>query len=197
MAYIVLQIMNYKISLIVLVICFASCSKKDSFKYSYLNEKMNEEMTVCFADSRAMEYEKAANGRQGSTSYTEHGMVYEDKAEVTLRKSDILLELDIREGSWGGHHWVNNTSKDDRVNACKQLCFDNIRKLATFLSCDPKLIVVEWQCMDGNVQGTVTGGEALAAWNAEQAGTGQPATRPESKSEGSDKPQPESEGRSQ
>lgn len=31
---------------------------------------------------------------------------------------------------------------------------------------------------------------------AEQAGTGQPATRPESKSEGSDKPQPEAEGRS-
>jgi DNA-binding transcriptional regulator of glucitol operon len=31
---------------------------------------------------------------------------------------------------------------------------------------------------------------------AEQDGTGQPATRPESKSEGSDKPQPESEGRS-
>jgi hypothetical protein len=31
---------------------------------------------------------------------------------------------------------------------------------------------------------------------AEQAGTGQPATRPESKAEGSDKPQPESEGRS-
>jgi hypothetical protein len=31
---------------------------------------------------------------------------------------------------------------------------------------------------------------------AQQAGTGQPATRPESKSEGSDKPQPEAEGRS-
>jgi len=31
---------------------------------------------------------------------------------------------------------------------------------------------------------------------AEQGGTGQPATRPESKSEGSDKPQPESERRS-
>ena len=30
----------------------------------------------------------------------------------------------------------------------------------------------------------------------EQAGTGQPATRPESKSEGRDKPQPEAEGRS-
>jgi hypothetical protein len=30
---------------------------------------------------------------------------------------------------------------------------------------------------------------------AQQAGTGQPATRPESNSEGSDKPQPESEGR--
>ena len=32
--------------------------------------------------------------------------------------------------------------------------------------------------------------------NAEQVGTGQPATRPESKSTGGDKPQPESEGRS-
>jgi hypothetical protein len=31
---------------------------------------------------------------------------------------------------------------------------------------------------------------------AEQASAGQPATRPESKSEGSDKPQPEAEGRS-
>jgi hypothetical protein len=37
-----------------------------------------------------------------------------------------------------------------------------------------------------------------APWNqnAEQAGTGQPATRPESKPEGSDKPQPEADGRS-
>jgi hypothetical protein len=32
--------------------------------------------------------------------------------------------------------------------------------------------------------------------DAEQAGTGQPATRPESKSEGGDKPQPDAEGRS-
>jgi hypothetical protein len=37
---------------------------------------------------------------------------------------------------------------------------------------------------------------ANAIEQAEQAGTGQPATRPESKSEGSDKPQPEAEGRS-
>jgi hypothetical protein len=36
------------------------------------------------------------------------------------------------------------------------------------------------------------------SWNrkAEQDGSGQPATRPESKSEGGDKPQPEAEGRS-
>ena len=32
--------------------------------------------------------------------------------------------------------------------------------------------------------------------NGEQGGTGQPATRPESKSEDGDKPQPEAEGRS-
>jgi hypothetical protein len=35
-----------------------------------------------------------------------------------------------------------------------------------------------------------------AKTSAEQAGTGQPATRPELKSEGSDKPQPDAEGRS-
>jgi hypothetical protein len=33
-------------------------------------------------------------------------------------------------------------------------------------------------------------------WNAEQGSTGQPATRPESKPDGGDKPQPEAEGRS-
>jgi hypothetical protein len=38
--------------------------------------------------------------------------------------------------------------------------------------------------------------KALAVKQAEQAGAGQPATRPESKSEGGDKPQPKSEGRS-
>jgi hypothetical protein len=38
--------------------------------------------------------------------------------------------------------------------------------------------------------------EEPTATPTEQDGTGQPATRPESKSEGSDKPQPESEGRS-
>jgi len=32
--------------------------------------------------------------------------------------------------------------------------------------------------------------------DAQQAGAGQPATRPESKSEGGDKPQPDAEGRS-
>lgn len=36
----------------------------------------------------------------------------------------------------------------------------------------------------------------LAKKQAQQAGAGQPATRPESKSEGSDKPEPEAEGRS-
>jgi len=39
-------------------------------------------------------------------------------------------------------------------------------------------------------------GHFLQKQEIEQGGTGQPATRPESKSEGGDKPQPESEGRS-
>ncbi len=39
-------------------------------------------------------------------------------------------------------------------------------------------------------------GNAVANNNAEQDGAGQPATRPESKSKGGDKPQPDAEGRS-
>ena len=38
--------------------------------------------------------------------------------------------------------------------------------------------------------------DAVSAITPEQDGTGQPATRPESNSEGGDKPQPEAEGRS-
>ncbi len=43
---------------------------------------------------------------------------------------------------------------------------------------------------------TAIGTLSKIAPKGQQGGTGQPATRPESKSEGSDKPQPESEGRS-
>jgi hypothetical protein len=42
----------------------------------------------------------------------------------------------------------------------------------------------------------VNAGQRKGTRESEQAGTGQPDTRPESKSEGSDKPQPDSEGRS-
>lgn len=56
---------------------------------------------------------------------------------------------------------------------------------------------------DGGVAAKMTeAGTPVSPWltrkkpEAEQAGTGQPATRPESKSEGGDKPQPEAEGRS-
>jgi hypothetical protein len=55
---------------------------------------------------------------------------------------------------------------------------------------------------EGGVAATMTeAGTPVSPWltrtkpEAEQAGTGQPATRPESKSEGSDKPQPEAEER--
>jgi hypothetical protein len=43
---------------------------------------------------------------------------------------------------------------------------------------------------------TYLGVSGILKTKAEQAGTGQPATRPQSKLEGSDKPQPEAEGRS-
>jgi hypothetical protein len=43
---------------------------------------------------------------------------------------------------------------------------------------------------------TVAKSSKLRKENSEQAGTGQPATRSQLKSEGSDKPQPEAEGRS-
>jgi hypothetical protein len=48
----------------------------------------------------------------------------------------------------------------------------------------------------GRIFGDDDAATKLRKKNGEQAGTGQPATRPESKSEGSDEPQLEAEGRS-
>ncbi len=54
----------------------------------------------------------------------------------------------------------------------------------------------EGTVVDGYPRVSRYGGIRVVEDQAEQAGTGQPTTRPESKSEGGDKPQPETEGRS-
>jgi hypothetical protein len=56
---------------------------------------------------------------------------------------------------------------------------------------DTRETVLEFVCDE-----CVRARETFLKSNSEQAGAEQPATRPESKSEGSDKPQPEAEGRS-
>jgi len=187
--------MNYKISLLVLAICNTACSKKNSPSYPYLNAKMNEEVTISVAEINARTYENAANGRAGSygATHTKFAMIYEDKAEVNLGKDKVYLRLIIRVGGDMAHNWVNNTSEDERINSCKQVCFGNIQALAAALSCDPKLVEVEWDCPDGNIKGTATGEESLAARDAEQADAGQTPIRPELKPEEGDKPQPEAE----
>ena len=163
--------MNYKIPLASLVILVCSCGKKSSSRYSYLNAKMNEETTVSIAELQAWRYERQANGSDGSIGVvtTERATLFEDKANVTLRDDGILLVLDIRISGFGykAREWVNNTSEHERVSACRQVCFLNIRALAASLSCSPALIEVEWTCMDGSVGGKATGEEALAEWAKE------------------------------
>lgn len=58
--------------------------------------------------------------------------------------------------------------------------------------------LAEWDRFEDAANEAVRSFDSLVslAANGEQASTGQPATRPVSKSEGSDKPQPEAEGRS-
>jgi hypothetical protein len=58
---------------------------------------------------------------------------------------------------------------------------------------DEQRYPMKFQKFDDVVAGVVA---AIQKQQSEQAGTGQPATRSQSKSEGSDKPQPEAEGRS-
>ena len=57
-------------------------------------------------------------------------------------------------------------------------------------------IITRFSTGNGQVDSEVEEIPWLKSKEAEQAGTGQPATRPESKSEGGDKSQPEAEGRS-
>lgn len=165
--------MNYKIPIAALVIFASSCDKKPTTHYTYLNSKMNEEMTISKAKHMAQAYEIQANGNAGSfgTASSNNASLFEDKAQVTLGKNKITLRLDIRISGFGfkAHDWMNSTSEEERVNACKKVCFGNIRALASNLSCNPELIEVNWSCVDGNVQGHVTGKEAIAEWEAEQA----------------------------
>ena len=65
---------------------------------------------------------------------------------------------------------------------------DQVEAMAAFLQYAVK--------SDGPLDDKVAGENLFKIRNAQQGGAGQPATRPESKSEGGDKPQPESEGRS-
>lgn len=95
-------------------------------------------------------------------------MVYEDKAEVTLGKDHVHLKLEIREGSFGSQNWIKNTSEEDRIYACKQVCYGNIQRLAASLTCNPKFITVDWDYSDGNLRGTITGEEVPAGWNTQQ-----------------------------
>lgn len=164
--------MNYKMPLAALVISACSCDKKPPGRYPYLNAKMNEETTISHAELQARAYETQANGSTGSFGQveTEQVTLFEDRAQVTLGEDKVTLRLNIRISGFGykAHEWMSGTSEEERVNACKKVCFGNIRALASSLSCNPELIEVDWSCSDGRVQGHVTGKEATAAWASEQ-----------------------------
>ena len=172
--------MNYRIPLAALVISACSCDKKSPSRYPYLNAKMNEEMTIPNAELQARAYETQANGSKGSFGQveTEEVTLFEDKAQVLLGNDKVTLRLNIRISGFGykAHDWMSATSEEERVNACKKVCFGNIRALAFSLSCSPEVIEVEWSCSDGRVQGHVTGKEAMATWGSEAAPSHRPLT---------------------
>lgn len=164
--------MNHKITLAALLISACSCDKKPPSRYPYLSAKMNEETTILNAERQVSSYETQANGSNGSFGQieTENVTLFEDRAHVTLGQDKVTLRLNIRISGFGykAHDWMSATSEEERVNACKRVCFGNIRALAFNLSCSPELIEVDWSCSDGRVQGHVTGKEAMAAWASEQ-----------------------------
>jgi len=118
--------MNYKIPLAALVISASACGKKPPSRYPYLNAKMNEETTIRIAEGLARDYEMQANGSDGSFGMviTEKATLFEDKAQVTLGEDKITLMLHIRISGFGykAHDWMNGTSEEERVSACKKVC---------------------------------------------------------------------------
>lgn len=170
--------MNYKIALITLAFCSVSCGKKSpgsSHYYPYLDEKMNEPASVSAADLAILLYSKSAAGKSNSwgSAKTKFGMLYEDSAWARLENQKIHLEVNIELSGGSEHEWLEQTTKDERENACNQVCFANIFALAKFLHCDPKLIEARWVCL-GRIDGNTSGEEALAAKATEQSQGRQP-----------------------
>ena len=182
--------MKYYVLLTALSMFASSCGKTSHTSYPYLNEKMNEEKAVTTAELQALKYENAANGNSGSYGIviTSAGPIFEEKVSVTLGKDRVHLQIYIEINPWNSNDWIKSSTEAGRVNACKQVCFANIRALANFLSCDPKLIDVNWVCLGGHVQGKTSGEEALSTKEAEQPGAAQPATQPADKAPAKDQP---------
>ena len=101
-------------------------------------------------------------------------------AQCTLSKGRFLAFLSKDGDLWAGTNW-HLSLRPIRDTEVEWYISDEQRYPLKFQKLDQ--VVAEIQALVKKQQ-------------SEQAGAGQPATRPESDSEGSDKPQPEAEGRS-
>jgi hypothetical protein len=105
-----------------------------------------------------------------------HNLFVKNEAKVISVTYSIIDESKIID-----HHYVHRvTLQDDRMF----LLYLKASKGGVYVS-----------SLDGEINDYQTA-VPLRKLPAEQGGTGQPATRPQSKPEGDDKPQPEAEGRS-
>ena len=189
--------MRKHLYLFALLFLVAACEKKRSVAYPFLNDSMNEMATINRAELMALQYQSIANGKQ--MSYGSGGTfapLYEDRVEVAFLPSGVLLKIEIEIAYYSEYKPPSSEPEAKRIEACQKVCWRNIAALAQFLQCDPALITTEWSCFDLRVKGKISGQEAVSmiasGRQAEQAGADQPATAPELKSEGKDKPKPES-----
>jgi hypothetical protein len=182
-----------------LFLLIAGCKERPaSFHPAYLNQKMNEDKTIPLYQYQALRYEASIRGTTSAIAYKRvgHCLIYAQSAQVSFQQDHVFLDITLYAEATSAHKWVATSSEQDRVAIGDDICAAHIRRLATELECDLAAINAGWVCMNGNVSGKVSGDSLKTTKTSEQDGTGQPATRPESKSEGSDKPQPEAEGRS-
>jgi hypothetical protein len=176
----------------------AGCKERSaSIHPAYLNQKMSEDKTIPHYQYQALRYEASITGTTSPIAYKRVGkcLIYAELAQVGFQQDHVLLNLTLYAEATSAHEWVATSSEQDRVAIGDEICAAHIRRLATDLECDLAAINARWVCMNGNVSGKVSG-DSLKTTKTSEAGTGQPATRSVSKSEGSDKPQPEAEGRS-
>jgi hypothetical protein len=117
-----------------------------------LNSELNKNATITNADLRVHYFERWAawNGAGVDTS-SNTPRIQLRKAQVTLTDAGVRMIADVDVFEPLATVWIENSSKEERIQDCKRLGNKAANQLAEFLECDPSLITISIESLTGEL----------------------------------------------